>query len=275
MKGRIRILFLAANPEDVEYKLRLDREFKAIADKIQRGPHRDSIELIAEWSIEPQNLIEVLLRHRPHVLHFSGHGQKGGFLTLEDSSGNASTLNPSVFARLLAELKDNIRLVLLNACYSKAQAQSLKETVDYAIGMKRPIFDETAKVFAATFYQALAFGHSVQKAFNLALIEPELQQLSGSDTPKLFVREGVDASESFLAEDEGAAGGDSSSSQGQKDELDYEGKKVKGKKVNLTNVDNDCKPGEQPFGGKASTRVKIDDLEAGEISIINRRNRNR
>jgi hypothetical protein len=198
MNEKIRILFLAANPQNVKQHLLLDKEIREIVDKINRGLHRDSLELVSEWSVQTENLQELLLRYQPHILHFSGHGQSDGSLVLENTSGNAALLNPSVFARLLTSLKDNLRVVLLNACYSKAQAQLLTETVDYTIGMNRPILDTAAKVFASYFYQALAFGRSVKTAFDLASIQLEMSDIAGSDTPELLKRKGVDESKPLL-----------------------------------------------------------------------------
>jgi tetratricopeptide (TPR) repeat protein len=57
---------------------------------------------------------------------------------------------------------------------------------------------EAAVVFAAHFYQSLAFGRSVKAAFDLAVNELELEAIKGADAPELLERDSVDASRSFL-----------------------------------------------------------------------------
>jgi nucleoside phosphorylase len=66
-------------------------------------------------------------------------------------------------------LKDNVRVVVLNACYSQAQAKAIVREIDCAVGMNDAILDDAAIAFAAEFYQALGFGKSVQEAFDIGV----------------------------------------------------------------------------------------------------------
>ena len=95
---------------------------------------------------------------------------------------------------LFQVLKDNVRVVVLNACYSKPQAEAIAQVIDCAIGMNTAIGDEAAIVFAAAFYQALAFGRSVQTAFDVGKNALMLEAIPEEKTPELFVRDGLDAS---------------------------------------------------------------------------------
>lgn len=198
MSEKIRTLFLAANPLDTVGQLQLDKEFSEIKEKIYSSPQSDSIEIISEWSIKPGILQSVLFRHKPHILHFSGHGTKDKGITLEDDSGNSVSLSRQVFTRLMKLAKGNIRIVVLNACYTKEQAEFLKETIDFTIGMNRPIGDKAARVFSAYFYQALAFGFSVPDAFESGLIQMEINETNQADIPELYIRRGFDPSQPFL-----------------------------------------------------------------------------
>ena len=83
---------------------------------------------------------------------------------------------------------------MLNACYSRPQAEALAETIDCSIGMNQPIGDEAAIVFAASFYRALGFGRSVQEAFELGKAALLLEGIPEDKTPELLTRAGVDAS---------------------------------------------------------------------------------
>jgi hypothetical protein len=199
MGEKIKILFLAANPTDTVTRLQLDREVSEITEKIRSSSHGDSIEFISEWSIKPGVLQGLLFRHKPHILHFSGHGSKEKGIVLEDDSGNSVAVSKPVFTRLMKLAKGNIRIVVLNACYTKEQAEFLKDTIDFTIGMNRPIGDKAAGTFAAYFYQALAFGLSVPDAFESALIQMDMNGTSQADIPELHIRRGIDPSQPFLS----------------------------------------------------------------------------
>lgn len=199
MPDKIKILFLAANPVDVKSRLRLDEEFKQIRKKLRAAKERDCFELVSEWAVTPGDLAQVLLDHEPHILHFSGHGSKTQGIVLEDESGKMFFLDKRALANLLKILKDNLRMVVLNACYSQDQAKHLQEIVDFTIGMNNAIGDEAAIIFASYFYQGLAFGRSVETAFELGKGQLDLSKISESSTPELLVRYGVNPNESILS----------------------------------------------------------------------------
>lgn len=198
MPDKIKILFLPANPIDVKYRLALDEEFQAITRKLRVGKRRDSFELLAEWNVRPGELQELLQWHKPHILHFSGHGSKTEGIVLEDENRKMFLLDKRALTNLLRVLKDNLRMVVLNACYSKDQGNDLRDIVDFTVGMKRAIGDEAAIVFASHFYQSLAFGRSVQEAFELGKGQLDIFKIPESKTPKLLVRLGVDPTQSLL-----------------------------------------------------------------------------
>jgi hypothetical protein len=199
MAEKIKILFLAANPVDAKARLRLDEEFKQIREKLRGGDQRDRFELVSEWAVTAEDLQKILLDHEPHILHFSGHGSKTDGITLEDQSGKMRQLNQQSFANLIRVLKDNLRIVVLNACYSEDQANYLKEIVDFTIGMGIAVGDKAAILFASHFYQGLAFGRSVETAFELGKGQLDLSTIPESDTPKLLVRYGVTATEVLVS----------------------------------------------------------------------------
>ena len=87
----------------------------------------------------------------------------------------------------------NLRLVVLNACHSRSQAEALTEVVDCVVSMDRTISDRAAIKFAASFYGALAFGRSVRRAFDQGLARFSAEGLAEEGAPELLVRAGVDA----------------------------------------------------------------------------------
>jgi hypothetical protein len=66
--------------------------------------------------------------------------------------------------------------------------------------MNASIGDTAARVFAAQFYSAIGFGHSVAKAFQQAKAALMLEGIPEDHTPELFTAEGVDASTLFLVQ---------------------------------------------------------------------------
>jgi hypothetical protein len=196
--NKSRILFLAANPAGSQ--LQLDVESRAIEQKIRSTDHRDSLELVTKWAVRPDDLLEYLNEYRPHVVHFSGHGTEEEQIILVDDSHRAIPVSSAALKQLFTTLKDNIRVVLLNACFSQDQAEAIVEVIDCAIGMKQEIGDEAAIAFAASFYRAVGYGHSVNDAFEQGKVALMLQGIPEETTPTLLVREGVDPDTLFLVD---------------------------------------------------------------------------
>lgn len=198
--NKLKILFLAANPA-VTTQLKLDEEIRAITEKIRSSEHRDALELISAWAVRPDDLIQLLNIHKPHILHFSGHGSEMGEIYLMDNSGQPKPVSARAMKALLTTLKDNIRLVLLNACYSRVQADSLKETVDFVIGMHSSFNDSAAVIFSASFYRALGFARTIQEAFDQGVTALLLEGfLEEESTPDLLVRSGADSKTVLISE---------------------------------------------------------------------------
>ena len=110
-------------------------------------------------------------------------------------------MTKEALVHLFRTLKDNIRLVLLNACSTRPQAEAIAETIDCTIGMRKPIGDEAAIVFAASFYRTLGFGRSVKEAFEVGKAwRFLLESIPEDKTPELLTRAGVDASAMMLVQ---------------------------------------------------------------------------
>jgi hypothetical protein len=187
----VTVLFLASSPED-EPSLRLDKETREIQKRIRTTDFRDSIWF--EWRLARQlpDLIQDLNEVQPHILHFSGHGNRAE-LAFEDEAGNASGLDNDQLGRLLEAGAGRIRLIMFNSCDSAAQAELAVNHVELAIGMDATIGDAEAKTFAAQFYNSLGFGLSVGEAFRQATFQLEAVHGGSEDIPKLFAADGVDA----------------------------------------------------------------------------------
>ena len=161
----IKVLFLASNPKNTQ-RLNLDEEAHSITEKIRAAKFRDVLELKTLWATRPDDLIQALLEHEPQIVHFSGHGSEMGEIVLMDDNGFEKTVDAKALRSLFTTLKDNIRVVVLNACYSEKQAQAIAEVIDCVVGMSTAIGDEAAIIFAASFYRAIGFGRSIKEAFD-------------------------------------------------------------------------------------------------------------
>ena len=92
MTEKIKILFLAASPSD-STRLRLEEELREINKRIRIATNRDWFELITELAVTLDDLYQALLRHDPHIVHFSGHGSRTRGLVLEDKFSNSQLVD--------------------------------------------------------------------------------------------------------------------------------------------------------------------------------------
>jgi len=201
MSETINILFLASNPTDIS-RIRVDKELREVDERISLGSHRDRFDLRPHFAVRPRDLRRGLLKHKPHILHFSGHGSTSAGIVLEDDDGKTKVVAAADLAELLGILKDNLRVVVLNSCYSALQASGITQTIDCAIGMNDKVGDQSAIIFAATFYESLAFGRSVTEAFKLGVVDLKTEGTGSGGIPTLLTRQGADLAKVYLATDE-------------------------------------------------------------------------
>lgn len=175
MSKKIIILFLEANPLDTS-RLQLGKEVKRIKQKLRESNFRDMFELISEPAVCASDLQGILLRHNPDIVHFSGHCSEISELILEDDVGTANPIAEYEISELFKIHKGNIKCVLLNACYTQKQAESIAKYIDCVIAMSSVVDDDAAIAFAATFYEALANGKDIKTAFKAGSLEIELEK---------------------------------------------------------------------------------------------------
>jgi nucleoside phosphorylase len=217
------ILFLAANPVGTDL-LALDEEARAIHVELERSGHRDRFDLVTRWAVRPVDLLRELRKLRPTVVHFSGHGgrlapsrhrpgraprrdvviddraqdsQDGLFF--QDRNGRPQRVSAEALQQTFGAAGSSVRVVVLNACYSSAQAEALRAYVDCVVGMRNAIDDDAARNFAIGFYGGLGDGESVAKAFEQGRAAISLEGLHDSGRPQLHIRAGVDAGGLVLA----------------------------------------------------------------------------
>jgi hypothetical protein len=190
------ILFLASSPTD-QARLQWQKEFTNISQSLQSTPN--NFELFSYRAVDVRLLQESLLKHKPQVVHFSGHGQQansinaaGGIFLEDESSKEAKLVKAEALAKLFALMrkKFNLDIVVLNSCYSEDQAKALQAEVPYVIGMNAAVKDSVAIQFAEGLYRGLAnHPDDVPYAFELAVVDLELQGMDQADLPVLLVKE--------------------------------------------------------------------------------------
>jgi hypothetical protein len=181
----LRILFLGANPKSGG-NLHLEQEVRDIDAALRQAEFRDHFDLRQQLAVRPMDLQAALLRHNPHIVHFSGHGDSES-IYLEDDSGFLKPVQGAVLARILGAFKKQIRCVVLSACSSKEQSEMLAKDIDFVVGMSSSIKTSSCRRFSFGFYQALAYGSTVQMAFDLGCAQIDLDGLhQQGDTPQLI-----------------------------------------------------------------------------------------
>lgn len=188
---RVRILMLAANPQP-DARLALDEEAREITEKLRLSRDRDDFDLVTRWAVRPADLLQAINEHLPHIVHFSGHGTHTGEIVLASAGGGAQPVTADALAAVFRATPDETRVVLLNACHSAVQAQVIGRYIDFIIGMRAPVDDRSAAIFAAAFYSALGFGRSVRQSFDQGVAALMLHGMPDHDVPQLIVRDGAD-----------------------------------------------------------------------------------
>ena len=178
-----KILILAANPRNTS-KLRLEEEVRDILQVLKQAKQRDNFTIEQRWAVNPRDLHLAMVEVKPQIVHFSGHGTGDKGLYFEDRSGNAVLVTGEALASLFKLF--SIDCVILNGCYSEAQADVLREHVPYVIGMNNSISDRAAIEFAVGFYTALGNGESVEFSFDSGKAGMKLHNTGDYSVPVLL-----------------------------------------------------------------------------------------
>ncbi len=190
MSEKIKLLFLSATAEGKE-PLQTDVELREVDEKIRAGLNPEQFEIAVVRAVRRDRLQDALLRHRPHIVHFSGHGERRRGIILEDEKGRRASVSGASLAEIFAILRGCVRVVFLNACSTKQTARAFQHFVEYTVAMNRPISDASAIAFASAFYNAIALSEAVPGAFWLGVNQLRMLKLPGATIPELFVGAGV------------------------------------------------------------------------------------
>ena len=175
---RIRILFLGAN--STRAPLDLEREVSRIQQDLRMARERDALEFRHVGAVTIDTLMQAMLDESPTIVHFAGHGETEG-IVLRDELGNPRLVTGDALASVFALFRDTVRCVVLNACWSEAQAHAIHRHVPHVIGNRGRIQDAAALAFSAGFYKAIGAGKDVPFAFEAGKARVHMEGCGGED----------------------------------------------------------------------------------------------
>ena len=183
------ILFLSAVPDDIG-RIRFDREIQVIQDRFGHNGHR--LRYATAMAVQAAQVSDYLLRHRPSIVHFIGHGTRHGCLTFEGENGEAHHVRAELLSRLFRQARGRIRFLFLNACHTETLVTAVAKHIDCVIGMRSEISDPASRAFAGSFYATLALGESLRSAYEIARLALEMRWPELVEVPILQARNGCD-----------------------------------------------------------------------------------
>lgn len=114
------------------------------------------LEVHVEFETPWGELGPALLRHRPDVFHFIGHGtDRGGLLTWDGAGGGNRERSPDeIRTRLSAAPSGGPSGLFLNACHSARWAPTLIPPAGgWVVATRSEVYDDVAAMFAPAFYR--------------------------------------------------------------------------------------------------------------------------
>ena len=184
------VLLVGASPSDRDALL-LSTEFDMINQSVRQGTFRDDLVVEQSQNTLASELVPDMLRHHPTLVHFSGHGRESGELVFEAADGTSSPLSPELLGSVFGAFADSMGCVVLNACWSDAQAEMIGQHIAAVAGMRTNVSDLAALNFSQTFYLAVGEGKSVSEAFSLAVLQMRVATPADADAPVLRVQPGA------------------------------------------------------------------------------------
>ena len=220
LKEPLRVQLVVSAPKELG-----EVAFKEVEAALQQlaSDHPAQIAPLLDVLHQPSitELDRALAKHKPHILHFIGHGRlrkraKGdqfGELALLGPAGDADWRNAEKFGELFQGHKPAV--VLLQACESGAESsaqalvgvasQVVQRNVPVVIAMQYPVSNAVAVAFAQEFYHRLGDFDPVDVAVQKArrLLGQRFEGTRDFAAPVLFMR--VKDGRLFIPSEEAAA----------------------------------------------------------------------
>ena len=170
-RKKLTILFLGLDIKDMEI-LKSNEEFQLIYDIIEESEYKDYIQIIPALSIKRNQLRSKILKYRPQVLHFVGHGiEKIGTIFPGDNLDTDSNTLEFDLISTIEKYSNFIKLVVFNTCYTGDLAKKLKNVIDISIGVNETVDDDGAISFTRGFYRVFCNGENIYDSFEKGITE--------------------------------------------------------------------------------------------------------
>ncbi len=120
IQSPLRVLLLISSPPSLKEDSRVDVESERAAVEQATREMREAglLHLLVEDIVTPKRVQQVLMRFKPHIVHYIGHGgyyeKTGGVLLWEDERGDISSISDVRLADILRPR--NLHAVILHAC---------------------------------------------------------------------------------------------------------------------------------------------------------------
>ncbi|MGW4064350.1 CHAT domain-containing protein [Amycolatopsis sp. NPDC004747] len=169
---RTSVLCLFADPVRTS-KIRIDREARLMGLIDDQG----RIDVTMRHAVRVTDIIRAIVRERPRILHFAGHGTIDGDLLFEDDRGGAAFVGLDRLAQAIIAVTDGpLDCVVLNSCFTGANAEAFRGATRAVAGSVTAVKDDCAMAFARGFYTAINEGLPVAKAYRAGRAEAGLAE---------------------------------------------------------------------------------------------------
>jgi hypothetical protein len=186
------------NAESQGYSsLELEREITELQRRLLFESQGGTLELRMLPQLSVHDLSRAIDSFKPDILHVSAHGSEDSIILSGDKE-QERPLKVEQFIEILEGVEQKPRLIFVSACKSNDIAKKLKTVVDFSIGTKGSISIAAARGAAVKFYELLAKGYPVRRAFNAARAIVRIEDI-GIDL-LIFERLDGDAEHITLAE---------------------------------------------------------------------------
>ncbi|AOX00379.1 hypothetical protein BJP34_13780 [Moorena producens PAL-8-15-08-1] len=198
---KMRIALVVSAPTDLN-PVAYEKVQAAIETLAQEQP--EQVELLPVVNPASRSAIDKVLRKKPHIFHFIGHGRfenENGEIALVDQLGEARWISANEFSDLFNRHRPGI--IVLQACQGAMESTSkvsvglaskvVQQLIPVVVAMQYPVSNSTASRFACHFYKQLAQGKSADIAVQEGRREISLDESTGYRkrdfaTPVIFMQ---------------------------------------------------------------------------------------
>ncbi|NEN97696.1 MAG: CHAT domain-containing protein [Moorea sp. SIO3I7] len=198
---KMRIALVVSAPTDLN-PVAYEEVQVAIETLAQEQP--EQVELLPVVNPPSRKAIDKVLREKPHIFHFIGHGRfqnENGEIALVDEFDQAQWISANDFSELFNKHRPGI--IVLQACQGAMESTSkpsvglaskvVQQRIPVVVAMQYPVSNSTASRFACHFYKQLAQGKSADIAVQEGRREISLHESTGYRkrdfaTPVIFMQ---------------------------------------------------------------------------------------